>query len=155
MRQQEREITYAIEHAKRIKREEDATKEGKIIDWAIYLEARAGYYVFELTSDWGMTPIRPLKNILKLIMIFWLPYSLIIGFSRSNGKLENRREGIWAVRSDVNERDPRDKLLKSWECVTPTFFFPKIHCPFSQTSYWWLWGYTIENCSYTFCGSLF
>lgn len=66
LRQQEREITYAIEHTRRQLRWKEGIR-GKV-------ESTFKLILFELTSKYGMSPFRPLLIILGLIFVFSIPY---------------------------------------------------------------------------------
>ena len=147
MRKQERILTYVIKHGEtELKR----TSQGLTA-----LEGNLLYLLFELTSDWGMTPMRPLHLLLKLILICALPYSLVVSLSRVDGMRGNCREGIWAVRPREEERNPKDKSLKAWECIHPSFFFPNLHTPYSTKNWWWLWGIPSRIIATLFAGLYF
>lgn len=79
LRQQEREITYAIEHTRRQLR----WKEGILGK----MESTFKLILFELTSDYGMSPGRPLGILLVFVIIFSLPYGIAL---KAKG-----RTGIW------------------------------------------------------------
>ena len=85
MRDQEREVTYAIERTKR----EKSWSEGSALD---QIEAGFKYIMFEITSDYGMTPGRPLR----ILIVYTLGLSFLYGwvFRRP---LENAK--IFAVAS--------------------------------------------------------
>ncbi len=89
MRHQEREITYAIKHNERVN--------------IGGLEGAFNYVLFEITSDYGMSPWRPLLIVAILIPLFSVPY--MIGLKR------HRRSGIWAVlpeeRVHKSRRNPK------------------------------------------------
>ena len=70
-RRQEREVTYAI-NAK-------STKSWTDVETVLRL------VLFELTTDWGMSPHRALKLILVLILFFSIPYALSIRLSHTSG----------------------------------------------------------------------
>jgi hypothetical protein len=97
MRTQERQVTYAIEHTRRLKawnlRWYTPDREAP---WP-WLEQLAGkseslfsYVLFELPSAYGMAPGRALWGLLGLIPVFALPYWTAI-------KHANSRSGIWII----------------------------------------------------------
>jgi hypothetical protein len=114
MRQQEREIAYALEHTKRLKKEKAAKEyeendpeklgEGKIVDWGMYLEARANYYLFEFTSEWGMSPGKPLQIILMLIPGFGLLYMMAVVPHPMV-----KEAGVWKVLPEDNLQEIKGK----------------------------------------------
>ena len=97
-RDQERQVTYAINHT----RTEQllAGKSGSLGK----IEGALNYVLFELTTKWGMAPSRALFSIVVLIFIFAIPYA----YSISTAKVD----GIWKiwnpdrVRSDLGSNDP-------------------------------------------------
>jgi uncharacterized protein YjbI with pentapeptide repeats len=140
LREQERQITYAIEHTKRINltsenpfssllsRKEDeepsSTQEPSFI-------AKLGretvgwiYYAFvELTCNYGMTPWRPLLLLLFVsIPVFTLPY---VFFLRRESN-----DGIWKVwhperrRKDLGKEESSKPLrLRGWPAIRVGFYF--------------------------------
>jgi hypothetical protein len=97
MRTQERQLTYAIEHSKRLQAWHPSWYDPKAEDTRPWLEQLAGkseslvsYVLFELPSGYGMAPGRALWALLGLIPIFALPYWLAI-------KRANSRSGIWMI----------------------------------------------------------
>ena len=77
-RQAERELTYSIMHNRRI------TAGG--------VEGAFNYILFEVTSDFGMSPGRPLIIMVALIFVFSLVYCI--------GLSVNGDSGIWKIWSD-------------------------------------------------------
>jgi len=75
-RQQQRELTYAIKKAERLHH-------------ASRTDSLFSYVLFELPSQWGMSPWRPFKILGSLLFVFALPYFFALN-SESNA-------GIWAV----------------------------------------------------------
>jgi hypothetical protein len=88
MRRQEREVTYAIEHTKRLKAWEEGF-EGKA-------ESVFKLVLFELTCEYGMSPGRALRILAMLVPLFALPYIVSLRM--------NRQDGIWKVWSDERMR---------------------------------------------------
>lgn len=89
MRQQEREVTYAIKHRERL-------NTGGV-------EGAFSLVLFELPSDYGMAPGRPLWIIGVLIFVFCVPYLFAL---RPMGSA-----GIWRVWADdrVRKEAPGEK----------------------------------------------
>jgi Pentapeptide repeats (8 copies) len=86
LRRQEREVTYAI------KRSEAA------IATTPAVERSFNYVMFDLTSQYGMSPGRPLRILLSLMFLFVVPYMIALR-QRSGG-------GIWMLWS-------KERLLSS------------------------------------------
>ena len=84
LRQQEREVTYAIKHTERHKGWND-----RYAGIFQRIESIFNLIFFELTCAYGMAPGRPLLILVGLIPGFAIPYSLALR-SRSDA-------GIWAV----------------------------------------------------------
>lgn len=78
-RQQEREVTCAIRRTETLEHSTTA-------------EALFNYVLFDLTSQWGMVPWRPLKIVCLLILVFAIPYLAAL---RVSGNAE-----IWALWAD-------------------------------------------------------
>lgn len=89
MREEERELTFAILHTRRLKAW-GGDLFGKIESGFLFI-------FFELTCKYGMAPNLALKNLGLLILISSIPYMIAL---RSRG-----RGGIWAVR-------PQDRITK-------------------------------------------
>jgi uncharacterized protein YjbI with pentapeptide repeats len=88
LRKQERELTFAIMHTRRLLAwEEDLL--GKI-------ESAFQFIFFELTCQYGLAPNLALKNLGMLILICSIPYMIAL---RTRG-----RGAIWAVR-------PKDRVI--------------------------------------------
>lgn len=96
LRAEERQVTYAIERGR--------TERGSVVEQAFK------YVMFELTSDYGMAPLRPLKILIVLMCVFWVIYwvGLIVG----------RKGGIVAAWEGENSK---------YERVSSRFFFPNLH----------------------------
>jgi hypothetical protein len=71
LREQEREVTYALMRSYR-------KKIGG-------LEGQLMYGLFEATTDWGMSPARPLKLLLALIPAFAIAYMLAVAAPSKHG----------------------------------------------------------------------
>lgn len=80
-RQQEREITYAIEHTRRKKQMfgEEGTAEK--------VKGFFKFILFELTCDYGMSPGRPLWTMVGIFLIFFIPYMIALN--------TQGRAGLW------------------------------------------------------------
>ncbi len=88
-RQQEREVTCAIRRTETLEHSTTA-------------EALFNYVLFDLTSQWGMAPWRPLKIVCLLILVFTIPYLAALRVSGN--------AGIWALWADdgVEKRSALD-----------------------------------------------
>ncbi len=85
MREQERQITYAIKRS----RWEKAFDDGEIAD------ALFNYILFDMTVRYGMEPGRALKTLAVLIILFLIPYTYALAFPDPS-----RGNGIWRVWPD-------------------------------------------------------
>ncbi len=96
LREQEREITYAIEHSKRTMATRSvgyANLTERALGLALgYIESAFKLIFFELTCQYGMSPKRPLIIVLILIPAFSVPYM----FALKKGE----KARIWAVWSE-------------------------------------------------------
>lgn len=110
MRQQEREVTFAIKHTERLR----AWKRGGLVG---KVESALTYILFELTCDWGMSPLKPLGLLALLVGIFSIPY--MVAVYKSDGKA-----GIWAVWP--SDRVHKDEGREEPERITPDFLFPRL-----------------------------
>jgi hypothetical protein len=146
LRDQERMITFAIEHTKRIKltsadpfsflfskfKEQQGSKKGQ----ASFLE-RLGlevlgwiYYIFiELTCEYGMSPWRPLFLLLVLIPFFSALYVLFLW--------KGGRDGIWKVwnpermRKNHGETTPRRPVRLRGASAIPVGLYFSVLSAFS------------------------
>ncbi len=84
LRQQERELTYAIERGKRQQRR--------------FLEATLKYVLFEITCKYGLLPWRALWILVFLMVLFCVPYALALRFSK--------RSGVWTARPKDGVGEP-------------------------------------------------
>lgn len=128
MRDQERQLTYALNHIRRVNaweiikkkaeiekeekgKTEKAKGEKKEITWLTvgiaWLGNKFEQVMFEWTCDYGMTPSRPLLIMFAFLFVFTLPYLLALG-SR------NPRAGIWLVLlpDRVLDRQIKDRPVK-------------------------------------------
>ena len=128
MRTQERQLTYAIERAKRLQawnpswwhthRQEDTRP---------WLERLAGkseslfsYVLFELPSGYGMAPGRTLQALGFFIVLFAFPYMLAV-YPFSPGIQGSGEAGIWMLW--LPDRVHKGEGETAPVRVTPTFFF--------------------------------
>lgn len=102
MRQQEREITYALKHTERLRRWRGGGLTGKI-------ESAFNFVLFELTSRYGMSPGRPLWIVGVLTLLFSIPYMMAL---QSGG-----RSGIWAIRPPDSVHKGRKGSKPVWVTV--------------------------------------
>ena len=136
MRQQEREIVYAIKHTQRCQNwaifcapvpvcspsgPKDNTGLGKTLQGAFDL------LFFEVTCHYGMTPGRPLRILLALLPCFAILYMLAL---RRRG-----RSGIW-VRWAPEPLHPGAEAEKPSR-ITREFFFPRWQA--RSAGKWWGW----------------
>src|SRR5829696_963323 len=109
MRQQERQTTYSLMKSSRI-------NTGGI-------EGALQYSFFELTSDWGMTPARPLWILLGLIPGFALLYMIpVLRPSPGGGALWR----VWdkdRARKDQGQDDPERLAARSYRAPLYGLFF--------------------------------
>lgn len=95
--QQEREVTYAIQHSATGR----LVAEGK---FASFFEAMFRYLFFDLTCQWGMVPSRALLILLTLIPVFAIPYVIALRLPS--------QDGIWLkwaddrMRLDLGTKEP-------------------------------------------------
>ena len=110
LRDQERQLTFAIKHNERLKTYSPV--------WSIFT-----YWLFELPSGWGMHPGRPVLIMLVLIPVFFLPYLLSFFLGGQNG--------IWLrwppdrVRADLgqNEKERLNFKPGNWRAYTYALYF--------------------------------
>ena len=95
--EQERQITYAIEHGRRLKATDFASNTGLLQRSPGYVRSGLRLILFEITCEYGLSPRRPLMILLVLIVAFALPYSLV--------RKDGRYAGLWAV-PRATGRDP-------------------------------------------------
>jgi len=121
LRKQEREVTYAIKHSGFIK----AKSQGNFLT---KVEVCLGWFFFELTCQWGMSPERPLFILLGLIFFFTLPYAQAISADISE---KEKVDGIWKVwiperiRVDLGLDEPQKPIesINPWFCFKNGFYF--------------------------------
>ena len=111
MRQEEREVTYALKHTER----EWAWNSHSLGDKA---ESLFNLVLFELPSDYGMSPGRPLRILGALTLLFSAPYMLAV----------RRGKGIKVVwpKELIRDNDPFAVAGESLD-AKPSIFFPKLH----------------------------
>jgi hypothetical protein len=97
LRRQERQITYAIEHSRRLQAWNPWWHHPEREEPRPWLEQLAGkseslfsHVLFELPSHYGMAPGRALCGLLGLIPVFALFYWIAL-------KTTNSRSGIWMI----------------------------------------------------------
>jgi len=124
MRTQERQITYAIHHNRRLKAWHPKWYEPDEKDSRPWLDKIAGkseslfnLCFFELTSGYGLVPGRALITLVLLIPVFSLVY--IVALLSAHG-----RSGIWVTWPDDQLR--QEDGSKKATPVTSTFFFPQL-----------------------------
>jgi hypothetical protein len=87
LQNKQKEITYALMHQKRL-------EVGKI-------EGFLSYALFELTSDWGLAPLRPLWLMVLLVFPFAGIYAVvIIRPSKSQASANGRNGGVVVKSAD-------------------------------------------------------
>jgi hypothetical protein len=113
MREEERQVTYALNHNRRLNAWEEK-KENRKIGWVTREIARVEnvfqLLFFEWTCDYGMTPSRPLLIMFLGLFVFTVPYLLVF-------RSRDRKLGIWLVL-------PKDESSKK------QFFRLTHHTPF-------------------------
>jgi uncharacterized protein YjbI with pentapeptide repeats len=116
-REQEREITYAIRHTQRRKLWND---KGSSL-WK-KMESLFYYLFFEITCKYGMYPGRPLVLLIPLIIIFTIPYTIVL-------KSPPGKDGIWKVwiperaRKDLGAKNPYRLNLRFYSALGFGFYF--------------------------------
>jgi hypothetical protein len=123
MRTQERQVTYAIEHIKRLQAWNPSWFDPEAEDPRPWLEQLAGkseslfsYVLFELPSGYGMVPSRALATLGLLIFVFSLVYMVALVTARG-------RAGIWVTWP--TDRVYQEEGATEATRVTTTFFFPR------------------------------
>lgn len=98
LREQERQVNYAIQHG----RLEKLRRAGGFIEWGFQS------VFFDLTCKFGMLPGRPLQILVVGIFVFAVPYFIAIYFGGCW-----KRSGIWAVRIEdtVHKRRRKSRAL--------------------------------------------
>lgn len=98
LREQERQVTYAYNHTRRLKSWEQGGVTGKI-------ESLFNLVCFEWTCQYGMNPGRPLKILGLGLFLFSLPYLLAL-------RSRDRETGVWLVL-------PQDRIIGEGSKVRP------------------------------------
>lgn len=98
LRQQEREITYAIEHTKR---QHLMWGHEKLVEntFKNFIEGLFIFIFFELTCGYGLYSGRPLWIMFFLIFVFAVPYFIVL-------TKKQKRAGIWEIW-------PQDRVIKN------------------------------------------
>jgi hypothetical protein len=135
LREQERQITYAIEHTKMLQAwdplryGDTPMKQGKR-SWLKNLTGKSeslfSYVLFELPSGYGMAPRRALATLGLLILVFSLVY--MVALLSACG-----RAGIWVTWP--TNRVYKEEGAKEATRVTNTFFFPRWQA--RAAGHWW------------------
>ena len=115
-RQQEREVTYAIKHST-IK---NATRFGKL-SLGAQVDLYFQFVMFELTTEWGMSPGRALWILFAGIPLFSIPYMFALLWPGKNGVWR-----IWTekrVRQDLGSGAPQQLKLKWWLALPVGVYF--------------------------------
>ena len=140
LREQERQITHAIEHTKRVKmtsanlfsalfqrskeKRDVADEEPSFIDKLGLKILGWAYYTFaELTCSYGMSPWRPLLILIFVsIPFFTVPYVFCLR--------KKSKDGIWQVwnperrRKDLGKEEPDEPLrLHGWPAIKVGLYF--------------------------------
>ncbi len=123
MRDEERQVTYALGHNRRLNawaEIEEKIREGKI-SWTTREIARFGnifhLVFFEWTCDYGMTPSRPLIIMFAGLFVFTFPYLLAL-------RSRDPETGIWAILPPdrVLDRKMQDRPFKlTFRLPSPPF----------------------------------
>ena len=108
-REQERKITYALKHSETLNSIKNSLK-SEHKNYYKWVEGQLNLYLFEYTSNWGMSPGRPLFILLSIMFLFSFVYMFsLIGI--------NNNDGIWKVwikdrvRSDLGEAESKNPLI--------------------------------------------
>jgi len=107
LRQQEREVNYAIMHTRRV--------QAGVWEKTLLL-------AIEVPCAFGMQPGRPLKILFGLIFVFWIPY--VVSLSRRSAS------GIWMIwpkdrapQDPSNEKDVRLNPHSRWRILGIALYF--------------------------------
>lgn len=125
-RVQEREITYAIKRSSfenalllKIKGGETGNEHPDVLS---IIEAYLGWFLFDFTCDWGMTPGRPIAILFILLAVLTIPYTVAI-------RIRNKKDGIWKVwipervRTDLGGKKPEIIRLRGFKALRAAFYF--------------------------------
>lgn len=112
MRQQEREVTYAIKRNERLQMG--------------LVEATFSWILFDLTSQYGLAPGNPLRILACLILVFSIPYQIAL--------LPIWKSGIWAIwpADRINPKQDHEVPVR----VTERFFFPNAYGKWWEPFQW-------------------
>jgi|CXWL01.1.fsa_nt_gi uncharacterized protein YjbI with pentapeptide repeats len=116
LRQEEREVTYALKHSDRVENWQKKTIWEKT-------ESYITLILFEWPSDWGLSPGRPLRILSVLIMVFMIPYAVALA----------RGKGIALIWPKELSRSD-DPLAEAGQTLKArhNLFFPSAHRSFPQ-----------------------
>jgi hypothetical protein len=152
MRTQERQLTYAIEHTRRLEAwnpwwhypGRKDTRPGLEKLWG-KLESGFKLVAFELPSDYGMSSGRPLKILAGSIGLFFFVYMIALCTARG-------RAGIWATWPA--DRVYQEEGSKEAVRVTNTFLFPRLQAWVARRR-WRIWGTLLRGLSIPLIGLYF
>ena len=127
-RDQEREITYSINHVRTeslLKNIEEGDLEESVLPKGKGLLGRVeglfNYVFFDLTTKWGMAPSRALWAIFVLILIFAFPYAYALRAPK--------KDGIWRfwaeerARTDLGSKAPELLQAKGFHAIGLALYF--------------------------------
>jgi hypothetical protein len=140
LRQEEREVTYALKHSDRIENWQKKNLWGKI-------ESYINLVLFEWPSDWGLSPGRPLRILLFLIPLFMIPYAVAIARGKGltliwpkeltrfddplaeAGKITNARANLFFPRAQKKFRQGWSNwIVTSLSILSVGFWFSLLTC---------------------------
>jgi len=107
-REQEREVTYAIRHSEIFFSWDHESGVFQRFDRAFK------YVLFDITTQWGLSPGRALLILIVLVPIFTVPYTIQLRYAGANG--------VWKkwpkdrVRLDLGAEEP-ELLRVRWRCA--------------------------------------
>jgi hypothetical protein len=119
---QERMVTYAIKHREMLGLFENRSSLHFRV--ASLFEGVFNYLLFDLTTQWGMTPGRAMWILLALIPVFAIPYVIVLRLPVQHGIWRE-----WAddrVRKDVGTNDPMRLCLGWRQAFVAGFYFSVI-----------------------------
>jgi hypothetical protein len=157
MRTQERQLTYAIEHTKRLQAWDPRWIDPKREDTRPWPEQLVGkseslfnYVLFELPSGYGMAPSRALTALGLLILVFALVYMVALVAARG-------RAGIWVTWPTdrvYKQEGPAGEGETSPSRVTSTFIFPRLQA-WAARRRWHIWSILLRGLSILLIGLYF
>lgn len=107
MRDQERQVTYALNHNRRINGWQESRNKDLVTREIARIENVFQLIFFEWACDWGMSPGRPLLIMIAGIFVLTLPYLLAL-------RSRNPRNGIWLILliDRILDRQIKDRPVK-------------------------------------------